>query len=94
MSRHTEAAARDPRVLREQVKDTRAELGDTVAALVAKTDVRARARRRATDARVQARHAASVAREGGRRAVLPLAAAGVVGLLTAAWVLRRLSGRR
>ncbi|MEW1776682.1 DUF3618 domain-containing protein [Streptomyces sp. NPDC086777] len=48
-----EATAADPGELREQVERTRAELGRTVAALAAKTDVKARARRKGVEVREQ-----------------------------------------
>ncbi|WP_431784067.1 DUF3618 domain-containing protein [Streptomyces chumphonensis] len=95
MSRDFEAeTSRDPRVLREQVKDTRAELGDTVAALAAKADVKAQARRKAADAREQAHQAARTARAGGRRNRVPLVATGAVVtvLVATALVLRKRHG--
>ena len=46
-------ATPDPEVLRAEIVRTRAERGETVAALAAKTDVKARASRAAADVRVQ-----------------------------------------
>ena len=40
----------DPRLLRAEIAQTRADLGDTAAALMAKTDVKARAKKSAADA--------------------------------------------
>lgn len=45
----------DPAALAEDINRTRAQLGDTVEALVAKVDVKARARQRAADVSAQAR---------------------------------------
>ncbi|MEU2421025.1 DUF3618 domain-containing protein [Streptomyces sp. NPDC007851] len=50
---HDEPAA-GPEELREQVERTRAELGRTVQALAAKTDVRARARQKGAELKEQA----------------------------------------
>lgn len=45
------AAAEDPERLRAEIERTRRELGDTVAALAEKTDVKARAKDKLTDVR-------------------------------------------
>ena len=45
----------DPNALVEEINRTRAELGDTVEALVAKADVKARAQQRAAEASTQAK---------------------------------------
>jgi hypothetical protein len=45
----TGAGAKGPEELRREIEQTRSELGDTVEELVAKTDVKARARARAAD---------------------------------------------
>jgi len=47
----TVTASSEPEQLREQIEETRQELGDTVEALAAKTDVRAQARRKLEAAR-------------------------------------------
>lgn len=47
----TVTASSEPEQLREQIEETRQELGNTVEALAAKTDVRAQARRRLEAAR-------------------------------------------
>jgi hypothetical protein len=44
----------DPQVLRAEIEHTRAELGDTVATLAVRTDVKARARDGVTQATAQA----------------------------------------
>ncbi|MFC6022862.1 DUF3618 domain-containing protein [Plantactinospora solaniradicis] len=46
----TPSAGSDPNQTRRDIEQTRAELGDTVAALTAKTDVKARTRSKATSA--------------------------------------------
>ena len=46
-----EAADRTPEEVRAEIDQTRVELGDTVEALVAKTDVKAQARQAVTDAK-------------------------------------------
>jgi uncharacterized protein DUF3618 len=53
----------DPQQLRDEIAQTRAELGDTVQALAAKTDVKARAKRSASDAAVQIRQKAVSAKD-------------------------------
>jgi ElaB/YqjD/DUF883 family membrane-anchored ribosome-binding protein len=45
------AVSRDPQQLRADIERTRQELGDTVAALVEKTDVKARAREKVAEVR-------------------------------------------
>ena len=91
--------ARDPDELRAEIEETRRELGETVAALSAKTDVKARARERIRETRetVQDRLAElspdGVAASGSaaiRRNPLP-AVAGAA--LLAGFVLGRLVGR-
>jgi hypothetical protein len=49
----------DPQQLREEIRRTRAELGDTVEALTRKVDVRARAREAAASARERAKDRAA-----------------------------------
>ncbi|MFE4582752.1 DUF3618 domain-containing protein, partial [Streptomyces chartreusis] len=48
---HDDPTAASPEELREQVEQTRAELGETVQALTAKTDLKTRAQEKATTAR-------------------------------------------
>jgi chromosome segregation ATPase len=45
---------RDPKEIREEIEQTREELGDTVAAVAAKTDVKAQAHAKVDDAKAQA----------------------------------------
>jgi ElaB/YqjD/DUF883 family membrane-anchored ribosome-binding protein len=87
------SADRDPEQLRAEIEETRRELGETVAALSAKTDVKARARERIRETRetVQeklselegASHVAVSGSEMVRRNPLPaaVAAALVAGFL-------------
>jgi hypothetical protein len=49
----------DPEELREQIEQTRAELGDTVEALAAKADVKARAKGKVTEVAGRARQTAT-----------------------------------
>ncbi|MGW1068306.1 DUF3618 domain-containing protein [Streptomyces aureus] len=51
---HDEATASSPEELREQVEKTRQELGQTVQALAAKTDLQARAQEKAAEVKQQA----------------------------------------
>jgi uncharacterized protein (TIGR03382 family) len=74
----SEEKARSPEEIRAEIEATREELGDTVAAVAEKTDVKKQAKARVEDAKAQA--AANPA---------PLAiAAAVIGLLLL-WRLRR-----
>jgi hypothetical protein len=56
------AASGDPAAIRADIERTRAELGDTVEALAAKTDVKARAQDAAHAAKVRAQDAAHAAK--------------------------------
>ncbi|MDX2592107.1 DUF3618 domain-containing protein [Streptomyces sp. WI03-4A] len=51
---HDEPTAQSPEELREQIEHTRNELGDTVQALAAKTDVKTRAQEKAAEIKDQA----------------------------------------
>ncbi|WP_134041886.1 DUF3618 domain-containing protein [Streptomyces bluensis] len=57
------AGAKGPDELRQQIAMTRHQLGDTVEELVAKTDVKARARAQVADLKGSASHAAHSVRE-------------------------------
>lgn len=94
----------DTQALRAEIKQTRADLGETVQALAAKADVKARVRDTAehTKDRVRAQAAATtdlvrgrarVAGRSARRNPIPLAAiaAGAVAVVVVVFVLR---GRR
>ncbi|WP_282778028.1 DUF3618 domain-containing protein [Nocardia sp. CC201C] len=81
--------------LREQVEHTRAELGQTVEALAAKTDVKARAQDRAEAAEHQAaakaeqlKHKTTDAAQQARSHP-GLVLAGVAGVVIAVWAVRR-----
>jgi len=102
------AASGDPAAIRADIERTRAELGDTVEALAAKTDVKARAQDAAHAAKVRvqdsvAETAHAVADEAkqvrqviARRPVPAAAVAGAAAAVTALLVLlgRRASRRR
>ncbi|ROO59436.1 uncharacterized protein DUF3618 [Micromonospora sp. Llam0] len=85
-------------LLRAEIRQTRAELGQTVQALAAKTDVKNRLRLGADRARLRlrdsARQAAATARRPDRRtvAVPALVVAGTVVTVVLVWLTRR--GRR
>jgi hypothetical protein len=91
----------DAEALRAEIARTRAELGETVQALAAKADVKARVKESAAQTRLRVRQQAAhttaqlrgQARVQARRAPLPLAAvaAGAVAVVVAVLVLR---GRR
>ncbi len=93
----------EPEALRREIEQTRAELGETVEALAAKADVKARAQDAVDDVKERARGAVdSVAYQVGKQrekvAELPAPvraaiAAAVVGLL-ALVIIRRIRSRR
>ena len=89
----------DPEMLRAQIDETRAELGDTVEALAGKADVKGQIKETVEDKKEQVRErqdqASAEIKKMGERAKdnpAPFAAAGVVALL--ALVLLRRRGRR
>jgi hypothetical protein len=73
----------DPVALRAQIETTRAELGDTVAALAIKADVKTQARERVEQTKEQARERLDLAKRQANEHRKPLAVAGalVAGLL-------------
>jgi MYXO-CTERM domain-containing protein len=76
----------DPDALREQIEETRAELGKTVEALAAKADVKARVKNKVSTGKEQVAEkmsGVSPAKAGSLAAVL------VVGLLAGFWLIRR-----
>jgi Protein of unknown function (DUF3618) len=79
----------DPEVLRAQIERTRTELGETVEALVAKADVRARTREKLAGMTARAGRTASQA-----RGVAPWGAAAVLGALAVGLVAWRRGWRR
>lgn len=69
----TPSGSSDPDQTRRNIQQTRAELGETVAALTAKTDVKARARTKATTAASGLRQRATQASQSARTRVTQLA---------------------
>jgi hypothetical protein len=76
--------ASDPQQLREQIEETRAELGRTVEALAAKADVKARVAEKVSAGREQVKEKVSAASP-----VAPVVAVVAVGLIMAFWLIRR-----
>ncbi len=68
----------DPVALRRQIEATRSELGDTVAALAIKADVKAQAHDRIEQLKAQARERAADATAKAKANPIPLAAAGAL----------------
>ena len=81
-SRTTVTDPQDPEQLREEIEETRHELGDTVEALAAKTDVKAHAKRKVEQTKTAAAKP------------LPLATAGVLVAAVAGWQVWQLNKRR
>ena len=81
--------AKDPEALRAQIERTRTELGETVEALAAKADVRARTREKLAGMTARAGHRAAEA-----RGVALWGATAVLGGLAAALVVWRRGRRR
>jgi hypothetical protein len=79
----------DPDVLREQIEQTRAELGETVEALAAKTDVKAQAKAKLAEGKEQLRQVTPA-----RLARAPMAAVGALSAVVFAWLLRRRAKKR
>jgi hypothetical protein len=69
----------DVAALREEIKQTRADLGETVQALAAKADVKARAREQVEQTKQRARAQVHEASEKVRRNPVPVAAVLVAG---------------
>ena len=72
--------------LRTEIEATREDLGDTAAALAAKTDVKARAQDRAEELKADARARAAAVRQNPGPAI---AAGAVVATLAIFWLARR-----
>ena len=91
----TEAATPKPTIeeLRAEIKQTRADLGETVQALAAKADVKARALDQVEHARQRVRTAAGQAQQQVRTSPVPVALvlAGVVAVVGVILIVR---GRR
>ena len=81
----------DPDQLREEIAQTREQLGETVEALAAKADVKAQAKERVEEGKEQAK--AKVAEVGGqvreRQSAVMAIAGGCAALLLLIWLLRR-----
>jgi ABC-type hemin transport system substrate-binding protein len=79
----TPASPDDPRLLAEEIERTREQLGETVEALAAKVDVKARAQEKANQlterVEAKARRAAKTVQQMRRRPVPLAVSAGVVG---------------
>jgi hypothetical protein len=80
--------------IRTDIEETRKELGDTVGALSAKMDVKARTKEKAAETRelvTEKAHAVQHATldEGRAKVTVPVAAAAVVGIITLIWLVRR-----
>jgi hypothetical protein len=76
MSSGTDAASSgDPDLIRADIAQTRAELGDSVEALAAKADVKARAKREAEEIKIRAKETAGQVGRTIRRRPAPVAAA-------------------
>jgi hypothetical protein len=88
------ATTTDPKALRVEIERTRAELGETVAALAAKADLRARAAERFGTITGRARRRAAAAGDAvPARAVWPLAGVAALGVVAAALVVWWRNGR-
>jgi len=95
------SASENPDQIRDEIEDTREELGDTVAAVAAKTDVKAQAQAKLEDVKAQAHDkvdevkgqasaAAEEAKTKAKQNPQPLA---IAGALIAALILWRLLRR-
>jgi hypothetical protein len=87
-----QAETKGPDEIREEIEDTREELGDTVAALAAKSDLRTQARKRFEGARETAKRKLSVARAAIQRN--PASAAAVGGAVALGVLVGRRRRRR
>jgi hypothetical protein len=83
----------DPEVLREEIAQTREELGDTMAALSDKSDVRAQAAAKADELKAKAQEVTETARAQAQDNPMPFVL-GAAGALVALVVLRKLRRRR
>jgi hypothetical protein len=79
----------DPSALRTQIEQTRAELGDTVAALAVKADVKAQARERFAGAKQRARARVAVLAGQVKEHPLPFAAGAAIAGLVVLRIVRR-----
>lgn len=83
----------DPEVLRDEITQTREELGDTMAALSEKSDVKAQTSAKADELKAKAQEATKTARAQAQDNPRPLVL-GAAGALVALVVLRKLRRRR
>jgi len=83
----------DPEVLREEIAQTREELGDTVAALTDKSDVKAQAAAKADELKAKAQEATENARTQAQDNPMPFVL-GAAGALLVLVMLRRRRKRR
>jgi len=82
-TRSAEQGTRDPAEIREEIEDTREELGETVAAVAEKTDVKRQAQAKKDELKGRATEKASEARAKAQENPVPLAIGGafVAGLM-------------
>jgi len=88
-------APTDPQELRAEIQRTRAELGQTIEALAAKTDVKARAKGAVADAADSARARAEVVRARVRQRPAPVvafAAGAISAFIVIVYLARRYRG--
>jgi hypothetical protein len=83
----------DPEALREEIAHTREELGDTMAALSEKSDVKAQASAKADELKAKAQEVTETARAKAQENPKPFVL-GAAGVLVALVLLRRLRRRR
>ena len=80
----------DPDQLREEIQDTREELGATVEALAEKADVKAQAQEKVDEVKAQAQLKVGAVTEQAQQNRTPLiAGAGVLVALLLLWLIRR-----
>ena len=89
----TDTRTDDPEVLREEIAQTREELGDTVAALSDKSDVKAQASAKAEEHKFKAQELTDATRAKAQENPTPFVL-GAVGGLVVLMVLRKLRRRR
>jgi ferric-dicitrate binding protein FerR (iron transport regulator) len=85
-----EQGTRDPAEIREEIEDTREELGETVAAVAEKTDVKKQAQAKKDELKERAVERASDVKARAQQNPVPLA---IAGAFVAGLVLGRLLSR-
>jgi hypothetical protein len=83
----------DPAVLREEIAQTREDLGDTMAELSERSDVKAQASAKADELKAKAQEVSETARAQAQDNPMPFVL-GAAGVLMALLVLRKLRRRR